>query len=83
MTKQKRVGNALLAGLICSVLVSLIIYAIPGFDIPSFTGDFAPDLMIFLLGGFFLWFVLWYWVFMVRDRLRRVPQPDEKKEISR
>jgi hypothetical protein len=73
MTKEKRIGNALLAGLICSVSVSLIIYAMPGFDIPSFTDSFAFDLMIFLLGGFFLWFVLWYWVFRVRDRLRRVP----------
>jgi hypothetical protein len=76
MTKQKRVTNALLAALICSVLTSLIIYAIPGFNIPAFTADFATDFIIFFLGEFFLWLVLWYWVFMVRDRLKRVSPRD-------
>lgn len=70
MTKQKRITNALLAALICSALTSLIIYAIPGFNIPAFTADFTTDFIIFFLGEFFLWFVLWYWVLMVKDRLR-------------
>ena len=71
MTKQKRITNSLVAAIICSSLTSLIIYAIPGFGIPAFTGEFNTDIVIFVLGEFFLWFVLWYWIFMVKDRLRR------------
>lgn len=70
-TKQKRAGNALLAAIICSVITSLIIWVIPGFTIPPLTGDLTMDTIIFVLGELFLWFVLWYWVFRVRDKVRR------------
>lgn len=83
MTKEKRITTALLVALICSALTSLIIYAIPGFSIPAFTGDFTSDFAIFFLGEFFLWFVLWYWVFMVRDRLRGVSPRDERNGTGR
>lgn len=70
-TKQRRAGNALLAAIICSVITSLIIWAIPGFTIPAFTENPTMDTIIFVLGELFLWFVLWYWAFMVRDKVKR------------
>jgi hypothetical protein len=71
MSKRKRLINSTIATIVCSVLSSLIIYLVPGFGIPPFIGDTVTDAFIFVLGELALWFILWYLVFSMRDKIRR------------
>ncbi len=76
MNREKRLINSALAAIICSVLTSLIIFLLPGFTVPPFTGNSTMDAVIFMIGELLLWFILWYLVLSMRDKFRRAMNPD-------
>ena len=76
MSRERRLINSALAAIICSVLTSLIIFLLPGFTIPPFTGDATMDAIIFMIGELLLWFILWYLVLSMRDKFKRAMNPD-------
>jgi len=80
MGKQKMVVNSILAGLLCSILTSLIIFALPGFIIPPFTGNAVIDTIIFVVGELLLWFILWYLVLSMRGKFRRGLDPGSEQD---
>ena len=80
MGKQKRVVNSILAGLLCSILTTLIIFALPGFIIPSFTGNAMMDTIIFVMGELLLWLILWYLVLSMRDKFKRGFDPGSDQD---
>ena len=80
MSKEKRLINSALAAVVCSVLTSLIIYALPGFTIPPFTGDSTMDFAIFVVGELLLWFILWYLVLSMRAKFRRALNPEMERD---
>ncbi len=79
MNRQTTIDSAI-AAVICSGIISLIIFAIPGFVMPLLTGDGVLDAVIFVVGEFLLWFILWYLILSMRRKIRRAFNPDTRKE---
>jgi Na+-driven multidrug efflux pump len=76
MSREKRLINSGIAAIICSVLTSIVVFFLPNFTIPPFTGDGTIDTIIFLVGEFLLWFILWYLVLSMREKFKRALDPN-------
>ena len=68
----RRIGLALALALAFTAIYSTIQWFIVGLEIPAWTGNGSADIAVFFGVQIFLWFLVWYWIFRLRNKLKRI-----------